>query len=49
MTPTPSRAPARPRLKHAFTATAFAWVQVRNVWRAYFRSLAAERRDKRKV
>lgn len=27
------------------TATAFAWVQARNVWRAYFRGLMAERRE----
>jgi hypothetical protein len=29
----------RPTLKHALTASAFAWVQLRNVWRDYFRSL----------
>jgi hypothetical protein len=35
----------RPKLKHAMTATAFAWVQARNVWRAYFKALLAERRE----
>lgn len=35
----------RPRFKQAMTATAFALVQCRNVWRMYFRQLAAERRE----
>lgn len=36
-----TKAPPRPRLKHAFTATAFGLVTIRNAWRAYFRQLAA--------
>lgn len=42
MTPTKT---TRPRLKHAMTATAFAWIQARNAWREYFRGLMAERRE----
>jgi len=41
-----TEAPTRPRLKHALTATAFAYVQARNAWRSYFRGLATERRDR---
>jgi hypothetical protein len=37
----------RPRLKHALTATAFAWIQARNAWRAYFRGLSDEHRRQR--
>ena len=29
---------ARPKLKHALTATAFAWIQVKNVWKTYFKA-----------
>lgn len=36
-----TKAPARPRLKHVFTATAFGLVTIRNAWRNYFRALAA--------
>ena len=37
-TVTPQTQP-RPKLKHAMTATAFAWIQVKNVWREYFKAL----------
>lgn len=35
----------RPRFKQAMTATAFALVQCRNVWRVYFRQLGQARRE----
>lgn len=39
-----TKTPARPQLKHALTATAFAIVTTRNAWREYFRGVMAERR-----
>lgn len=35
---------SRLRFKQAMTATAFAIVQCRNVWRTYFQGLSAERK-----
>ena len=37
-----NQAPPRPRLKHAMTATAVAWIQARNAWRVYFKALLAK-------
>ena len=37
-----NQAPPRPRFKHAMTATAVAWIQARNAWRAYFKALLAK-------
>lgn len=42
---TSTQTPSRPRLKHAMTVTAFAWIQTRNAWREWFRGVVAERRE----
>lgn len=44
-TPTPQRM----RLKQAMTATAFRFVEIRQVWRMYLRGLGAERRDRHRT